>query len=709
MAGSTALVRKILAITILFWAAADAQAAQPPVQKMEEVVVKAAALPGQAGGTTGAKTNTPLKNIPSSITVVPKEVVELQGGTSNVDYALRNVSGITQSSSSNYGFFNNYVVRGLNMNFLRDGIPDATTINGYSRSLNDVERVEVLKGPGSALYGSGSPGGSVNLISKEPLDTPRYEAMGSYGAYGTYETSADMTGPIIKDKLSYRFIADYYNSGGFRDVGRENFEILPTLKYRFSDEHTLTLDFDYRDIEADADTYGIPFAGSSLTQRNSLLEVDRGKKYYTPFGGTKQKVFRYAMRDEMRLNDHVLLRNNFVVLNRTLSLLRNAGGIVAAGASMMTGRLLRDQADRDTDYIYQFEPVFDFDTWDVHHKLLTGFEFQYHDIFTRRATAALPNIMDVYNPVIPETSRDLLTFVPNFERDINANYQSLYLQDQMDLTEQLKLRLGGRFDRFDTHVDSHLDQRTERRQDHPFSGQAGLVYRPIEPTSFYTGISSSKQAILSTESTAPLNRPEGALQYEVGNKTEFFEGKLNFDTSWFYVTRNDFLVTVGTDTFPVGKQRTTGVDFETTLKPLAGWYLGANYSYQNSRLLDVPQPSTSPAVNGNRAVGIPQNLFHLWTTYELQSGPFKGLGAGGGIDYRDSSFLNLQNTFIIPSYITGDLVIFYRRNGFEAQVNMRNVTNATYYRNGVNSGLLPGDPFGVYGTIRLRYPEATAK
>ena len=674
-----------------------------PVTTLQEIQVKGSASSGKTAS-AGTKTNTPLRDVPASIVVVPKEILELQGGTTNVDSAIRNVSGVTQSSSSNYGFFNNYLVRGLNMNFLRDGVPDATTINGYSRSLADVERIEVLKGPGSALYGSGAGGGTINLVSKEPLYTPRYSIEGTYGAFDTYRTTADITGPLVKDKAAGRFIANYENSEGFRGLSRRTFEFLPTVRVDFSDTHKLTLDFDYRDLSIVADTYGIPFLGASTTQRNGLLAVSRDKKYYTPFAHTDQRVMRYAASDEINFSDDFLLRNNFVVLDRDLDLLRNAGGTIAAGASIMTGRSLRRQSDEATDYLYQIEPVVDFETWEIHHKLLTGFEYQYHDISATRETANLANILDVYNPQVPETSLNGLRFTPNFSRDINANYEALYAQDQIDLTDQFKLRLGGRVDRFDTHIRSFLDNRTERRQDHPLSGQAGLVYRPIEQTSFYTGISNGRQAILTTESTAPVSQPEAAVQYEVGNKTSFFDDKLTFDTSWYYVTRTNFLVTIGADTFPIGKQRTEGVDFDISIKPVAGWYINANYAYQTAELINVPQAAGAISVDGNRPVGIAPNSFNLWSTYEIQNGPLKGFGFGGGMNYRDSIFQNLQNTSIIPSYVTGDLVLFYNHDWFKAQINMRNITDEGYFRNGVNSGALPGDPFGVYGTIRLTSP-----
>ena len=698
-------IQKKIAVFFLVLAAAlgaveaKAQEEADKVTVLKEVVVKATAN-GKKMASTATKTNTPIRDIPATVVVVPQSVIQAQAASASVDNSIRNVSGVTQSSSSNYGFFNNYLIRGLNMNFLRDGVPDGSTVNGYARSLADVERVEILKGPGSALYGSGSPGGSVNLVTKAPEDSPAYMFEQTFGSFDTYQTTLDATGPLGNSGHLYRFVGDYYTTDGFRGLDKEMSEVMPTLRFQF-DNHTLTLDLDCRKIDLIADTNGIPFRGASLTADNTLLNVSRENRYYTPFGGIDQEVFRYAVSDEAELNENLLLRNNFVVLDRDLDLLRNGGGTVAAGSSTMTGRSLRQQSDHVTDYVYQIEPVLDFETGSLAHKLLTGFEFQYHDLSAARGTATLPNITDVFNPVIPETSKSNLNFVPNFDRDMEAVYLALYAQDQIELTEQWKLRLGGRVDRFDTDVRSRLNSVEEDRQDNVFSGQAGLVYQPVHETSFYVGVSSSKQAILSTESTAPLNQPEGALQYEAGNKTSLWDDKLNINVAWFDVTRTDFLVTIGTESIPIGEQKSQGVDLDINAEPVKGWNLYANYSYQDAKLVNVP--GVTPAVNGNSPTGIPLHSAALWTTYELQEGPLKGFGLGGGLTYKGKVYINQNNTSQVPDYLIGDLVFFYHKDPWEAQINITNVGDATYFRNGVNSGALPGDPLAVQGTVRVRF------
>jgi iron complex outermembrane receptor protein len=181
------------------------------------------------------------------------------------------------------------------------------------------------------------------------------------------------------------------------------------------------------------------------------------------------------------------------------------------------------------------------------------------------------------------------------------------------------------------------------------------------------------------------------------------DDKFNVNVAWFQVTRTDFLVTVGTDTIPVGEQKTEGVDLDISAEPVPGWNLYANYSYQDAELVDVPVTGTTPAVNGNRPTGIPENSASFWSTYELQGGPLKGFGFGGGLTYRDTIFINQANTSEVPDYVTGDLVFFYRHDWLEAQLNITNVGDATYFRNGVNSGALPGDPLAVQGTVKVHF------
>ena len=149
------------------------------------------------------KTGTPLANLPQSVVVVPRATIVEQGGTSVAD-AVRNVSGVNIGGSSTYGFFDRFTIRGMDARFYSDNFPDGDQSNGFPHSLNGVERVEVLKGPGSALFGSGPPGGTVNVVHFAPSAVPGYGLSQQVGSFGSWTTSAYATGPTTIPGLNYR-------------------------------------------------------------------------------------------------------------------------------------------------------------------------------------------------------------------------------------------------------------------------------------------------------------------------------------------------------------------------------------------------------------------------------------------------------------------------------------------------------------------------
>lgn len=722
-----------LAIAAIF-AAPVVQAQAGPEQELPEVKVKAGAQSPQSvvptKATTATKTDTPLSEVPQSIQVVPEQIIKDQAAAS-LDTAVRNVSGVTQSSSSNYGFFNNYLVRGLNVNFLRDGVPDAMTINGYARTLVDVEEVEVLKGPGSALYGSGSPGGSINLITKKPQFSTGLTFEAGLGSFATHRALIDATGPL-GGNVAGRFIADYAKSNGFRGLSYEYYELLPSLLWRANADNTVRVNVDHRDFKSASDTVGIPFHASTTAALNSptLIGVSRDTRLYTPFAHVDQTVNRLAVNHEWKSSASFSVRQNFVYLDRNLDLLRNAANVNFTSPVTLGGRSLRDQSDDARELIYQVEPIWKLQTGGFQHTLLTGFEYHRSDIDTRRSQSNLAPIANVFAPVIAEQSRSALLFSPSFDRNVAANHFALYAQDQVKLSEQWQVRVGLRYDRFkitdegtyntlfDTggaftgvlapNGQSFLPatpvQRFESasRTDNRISAQGGAVYQLSPATSFYAGVSRGYQAIITTEAARSAFAPEKGVQYEVGNRTYLFGDKLYFNTAVYQVTRSDFLQTIAGVPTPVGAQRTRGFDFDLAAELLPGWRAIASYAYQSAHYTRLRLGTGAGDPNQGRFVtGVPRNSGALWTTYDFPGG-LRGWGVGAGIQAKDSVFIDQANSQRIPGYVIGELAVYYRQPRYEFQVNVTNLTNATWYRNGVNTAALPGEPRAAFATLRLK-------
>jgi iron complex outermembrane recepter protein len=655
---------------------------------------------------TGSKTDTPLRDIPASVQVIPQEVIKDTGSTT-LDGIIRSAPSVQQASQSNYGFGNTYSIRGLTQSFLRDGVPDGLSINGYFRTLTDVDRVEILKGPGSSLFGTLSPGGTINLISKKPQSTPVYGVNLTAGSFGSYGGNVDFTGTLNEDKtLLYRFNGAYNKTDGYRGIANTSIEFLPKITWKPNEFNTLNFSFDYRNVDVITDSQGIPFRGVEI------LNVPRDTRYYSSFSKSTQSIYRGAINHEWQVNPDFLVRNNLIVLYRDLAIARNTSGgfnttTNADGSTnyltTLANRGFRDQIDNALDLTYQTEAVWKTFTGDIKHTILAGIEYQYKNYTSVRDTSTFKPPTNILNPVL-ETSRDQrISFVRDFDVRQQANYTSVYAQDQIEFSEQLKARFGARFDIFGISRTGTVgaDKNSYNRVPSALSYQAGLVYQPIRELSLYGGISKNYLAALSTEGvTSVFDPPESALQYELGAKTELFDGKLALNLAFFDITRENFIITINDVRQPIGAQKTRGMELDFNAKPVDGWNIYGGLSLYDARLTNLPN---TRIFEGNRPVGVPNAAASIGTSYEIQSGDFKGLGFGGGLTYRDNIFTTNDNRRSLPAYTTLDLVLFYRQKTFEAQLNFYNVTNTEYFRNGSNGGGLPGTPFTVAATIGFKF------
>ncbi|MEH2242473.1 TonB-dependent siderophore receptor [Nostoc sp.] len=207
---------------------------------------------------TGTRTDTPLRDIPQSIQVVRQQVLRDQQVT-RLDDALRNVAGVTQEFTSGPGVY--YRIRGFdlaNNNSLRDGLPDPGV--GDLVELANVERVEVLKGPASVLFGLGNPGGSINIVTKRPLSEPFYAVDATVGSYSFYRGALDLSGPLNDSKtVLYRLNTAYRNSGSFIDsYSSENLSISPVISVAIGERTKLNLNADYIETRDSGTGFGLP-------------------------------------------------------------------------------------------------------------------------------------------------------------------------------------------------------------------------------------------------------------------------------------------------------------------------------------------------------------------------------------------------------------------------------------------------------------------
>jgi iron complex outermembrane receptor protein len=676
------------------------------------------------------KTGTPLANLPQSVVIVPRATVVEQGGTSVAD-AVRDVSGVNIGGSSSYGFFDRVTIRGMDARFYSDNFPDGDQSNGLPHSLNGVERIEVLKGPGSALFGSGPPGGSVNVVHFAPSAVPGYGLSQQVGSFGSWTTSAYAAGPTTIPGLNYRIDGLLAHSDGFRNLSSANYEVRPVLQWN-KDNHVTTFALDYRHIERTPDAYGIVYFNGP-----PLSVVPNTTKYSTPFSFGNQDFERGTLIDSWWFADYLTINNRLAYTHRDVSILRNSGGTIA-GISM-TNRQLREQTDHDDDFTYQFEPVWKFHTGSVFHTLLTGAQIEWQSIDDNRATAGacsatvttgcLGNIVNILAPVIPETSTAGLNFMrtsalSGMIDDLRALYVSAYAVDQIDVSEQWKVRLSARQDhwyeqltplafvssstnplapgRFEANGTPLEPGTVQTRIDQPTSWSIGTLYKILPTVAPFAGVSKSYLTNFNSEATSQgLVAPESGLEYEAGIKFSAPDNRIILTAAAFDIQRtNVFTENTTTNQVAFNAQKSYGFDADLQMLITPQWTLLANMISQTARLTAVP---LTPAQVGNWPVGVPAHIYNIWSTYDFAIAGIKGFRVGAGLSYNGATFGTTADNVWIPSSTVADAMFGYYAAHWDAQIGVKNITNVTYFTTAQSAGGYVGQPRTFYAKAAWHY------
>jgi iron complex outermembrane receptor protein len=653
---------------------------------------------------TATRTDTPLRDIPQSIQVVPEQVIEDQQVT-ELEEALRNVSGVTFGGdvTSRGEEFN---IRGFdNVPILRDGFRRYGSFGTFPEVAN-LERIEVLKGPASILYGEIQPGGLINLVSKKPLAEPFYEAELQVGNWGFIRPRIDVSELLTDDgRLRYRLNALYQKSNSFRGFDQEDkrFFISPVLSWKISPSTDLTVSLEYTNDKRPADI-GLPAFG------DEVVDVPRDRIANEPDDKIERKYLNVGYDLEHRFNDNWKLRNAFRyssydydynVLAYDLGDYDDETGIL--------NRFFASQEGQDKNYALQTNLVGEVATGSIAHTLLFGVDLSRNN---ERIVSAVGDTspLNIFNPVygqIPKPDEDT---IPSFGGDeVETDRLGIYLQDQISLLDNVKLLAGLRYDTAEQKTTlipgtSTLSGEQTRNYD-ALTPRVGIVYQPIEELSLYTSYSRSFNPNTGTTISGDPLEPEKGEGYEVGVKAQLLD-RLFATLAYFDITKQNVAVT--DPLFPLdasiatGEQQSRGVELDVAGEILPGWNIIAAYAYIDAEVT----ADTNPDIVGNRLFNVPKHSASLWTTYEIQSGNLQGLGFGVGFNYVGEREGDLDNSFQVDSYFLTNASIFYRRNNWRFALNFKNLFDINYIEaaeNSRSSGNLPGDPFTVIGSVSVEF------
>lgn len=661
--------------------------------------------------TTGTKIDAPLFDTPVSVQVVPKAAIQDQQavGLGNV---LQNVSGVSKNWGFGAGSNENIQIRGFtNSSIYRNGV---LTPNSNAISLANTERVEVLKGPASMLFGRSEPGGLVNIITKRPKKDSYYSLQQQFGSYDTYRTLLDATGAINEDgTLLYRLNYEHLDINSFRDfmVDDRDF-IAPSLTWLISKDTQLDLDFMYQNRETASDS-GIPF---DLQLSGAIPgKIPRNFRGNEPTDFNNSKFYEGDATLTHRFNEDWKVRGRF----STIRTINATAQTFSNGNANLFGDLNRGFLKTAGNFESEYGTVDltgHFSTWDFEHTLLIGTDY-YHGVDAGASSEFRGNVptINVFNPVYGFT--DFLNDPIGPFSKIKNEWYGFYVQDQVALWEQWQLLFGSRFDHAEFKASG-----SKKRVDE-FSPRVGLLYHPVPWLGVYADyVKTFNAANQGTTGTGDIPDPEKSREYEVGLKGEWLDGKLSANLAFFELTKSNVqtpLPAPFVDKVAVtGEQVSRGIELDLSGQLTESWKLIATYASTDTEVtkdsapLDTVIGSSGSGNTGHRFSNVPRNSGSVWTTYDFSGLGAQGFSAGAGVFLASDRAGNIDNSFDMPGYARVDSMLKYQRkvglSNVTLQFNIENLLDKEYIAssNGFASFIhqtMPGTPRTFLGSVKVEF------
>ncbi|MFO1125513.1 MAG: TonB-dependent siderophore receptor [Methylocystis sp.] len=707
-----------------------------------------------SNATTGMKLNIPIKETPASIAVVPKQVLVDQNITRLQD-ALENVSGVQSNNNDLEGYIFN--IRGFQSLYIYRNalaIPGGEA-NPQIFDTANIERIEVLKGPASILFGRSEPGGIINIITKQPLDKPRYVAEQQVGSYNYYRTQWDFSAPSETiPGLAARVTGAYQNSGSFRKFqGGNRIIIAPVVSYRPSDWTEFTVDTQFLTNRTQSDI-GQPSLGP---YGNLPGPLPNNRSFQEP-NDPRDRNDSYNISYNFRQN----LSEDWKVTNRFLYTEGWLGKPLISGLTVQPDNLTFDRVTQFQDlHGRTFSTNLDFngkfETFGAQHNFLFGLDYliSLYDYFFGNGLDIYP--IGLYAPIygtVPSFAYWGAIVGSGFKghSSVLTRQKGMYVQDYITVLDRVHVLMGVRYDVADVTrgaVSSNYDTGNIADVLAP-SKNLAIADRLASPTNLFTGwtpragvvfdISPELSGYGSYSRSFGLNNgfdaqnralpPEKGLQWEVGLKAQVLQDVLA-TLAFFQITKSgvstqDFL-NIGASRL-AGLQRSRGVELDVVGRVSERVAIIANYAHIDAKVIDdSPVNRLNPfgaldrdiygprsGLLGNHLQIVPRHSGKIALTYDFGE---NGLGfrVGASVTAQTRSWGDVQNTFLLPGRARLDgfasYATLFEGHKLTAQLNLKNINNVHYFQavdNFFNYNVAPylrtpAPPFTAVGTLRFEW------
>lgn len=673
--------------------------------ELEQVSVVGEADSSPVGPDTGytakrtlaaTKTDTPLNEIPRSVSITTEQQMRDRKVVSVSD-ALRYTAGVQAGYFGEDNKQDWFIIRGFkqaNNGLYRDG--NRVHSSGFFSWQIDpflLERVEVLKGAASVLYGQNPPGGAINLVSKRAPSTAFGEVGVQYGSYDHKQLTLDMGGPLDDEgRILYRITALSRDNGTQVDhVNAERMLFAPTMTFNFTDDTSLTLRASLDRDNSDPMLQFLPSEGS-LTHSAANGQIDDedavGDPSYEKF---ERHQYSFGYEFSHRFNDAWSFQQNlrYGRMDVELRQMYSAGYLndLLPGADPSRRLLMRglSNADGQSESIsVDNRLLYKWEGNRLKSTLLMGLDYQKLDI-DDKDYASDPLVLspiDIYNPsyggrvslvnysLQSVTDADLQDFRTRFDQ------LGLYLQEQLKLDDHWVLLLGGRYDKSRADIDNRTTGVNKNVRDEEFTWNAGLAYLFDNGLTPYVSYSEFFLPVAEVNGrTGDPFKPEEGEQWEAGIKYQppGFDGSFNlavFEMTQSNVRKN----TAGGIQTQLGEVRSKGIEFEAVANVTERLSLTGSMTY-----LDVETTKSARAdERGKTPSSVADRMASLWAVYTFRGGPLDGLALGSGARYTGNSWGDNTETMEVPSYTLYDAMASYSWDAVKLQLNATNVTDKKY-------------------------------
>ncbi|TWJ09318.1 TonB-dependent receptor [Altererythrobacter ishigakiensis] len=682
LSGSAALMPAVSALA----ANADSSEVQAlaPDSEKNEIIVTGTIL--QSNEVNSVKTPTPIIDVPQSLTITTEDNI-LDRGFTSIGQIVDYTPGVNTSQGE--GHRDSIVFRGVRStaDFFIDGMRDDVQ---YYRSLYNLDQVEILRGPNALLFGRGGTGGILNRVTKKGIVGDTFGggqiAIDTFGEYSV-QTDINLS---YGDSSAFRLNAMYEQLNNHRDFyDGERIGINPTARFAVGEDTSLDLSYEYVDHYRFIDR-GIP-TGTDGRPVDEFEEIVFGDPELN-FNDLEAHLLRANLQHDFTDNFKGVFSAFYGDYDKVYSNFYVSGYDQANSPDVVTTDGYIDATQREN-LILSANFIGEFETGAISHTLLFGAEYintssdqdrfnpiwdqtdDDNEVFAIKRPLNLRGGVGI-NAMGDVTTVDLSTDLNDFTK-VDIDVVSLYIQNEVELTDWLHLVVGGRYDSFDIEVNNVPANEIRTRKDEEFSPRGGLIFKPMENLSIYASYSESFLP-RSGEQFANINGANNALDpdkftnLEAGVKWDFAD-RLSFTAAIFEIEQSSPQPNDNDpSTLDVIDSKIDGFELQLQGEVMPGWTVSAGYSF-----LDGEQQSRS-GPTGLRPRELPENMFSIWNQVEVTD----RFGLGLGLTHQDESFIDNGNDAVLPAYTRIDAAAFFDvSENLRVQVNVENLTDTLYFPN----------------------------